>query len=93
MAHYLHLVMAVVPAARVTPLRPIQGVTVLEAKICRNKTSDAVRFEHTTLACPWQLKTWDAVWFVHATLTCPWPLVQPPFSSNELGNLLIAIAS
>lgn len=55
MAHYLHLVMTVVSAARVTPLRPIQGVTVVKAKICKNKTSDAVRFEHATLACLWPL--------------------------------------
>lgn len=47
--------MTVVSAARVTPLRPIQGVTVVKAKICKNKTSDAVRFEHATLACLWPL--------------------------------------
>ena len=93
MAHYLHLVMTVVSAARVTPLRSIKGVTVVKAKICKNKTSDALRFEQATLTCPWQLKTSDAVWFEHATLTCPWPLVRSPFSSNDLGNVLTAIAS
>jgi hypothetical protein len=32
--------MPVLSAAGVTPLRPIQGVTVVKAKICKNKTSD-----------------------------------------------------
>ena len=47
--------MPVVPAARVTPLRPIQGVSVVRAQICKNKTLDAVLLEHTTLTSPLQL--------------------------------------